>query len=105
MQTTFTRIKEKDRGEDGHAPRHGGVIYLVRFLIVVLTGAVVWLLLNVFLGLAVLNVGGIEAVKDCQYVACNSPGEFIYDSSWPLVPLLLIIPSLAVGLLVNRRMG
>ena len=81
------------------------MVYLVRFLIVVLAGAVVWALLFVFLGLAVFAVGGIEAVKDCQYVECNSPGEFIYDSSWPLVPLLLIIPSLAVGLLVNRRVG
>lgn len=83
------------------------VIYLVRFLIVVLSGAVAWLFLNVFLWFAVFATFGIEAVKDCQYVEveCNSPGEFIYDSSGPLVPLLLIIPSLAVGLRVNRRMG
>jgi hypothetical protein len=82
-----------------------GVIYLVRVLLFVLTGAVTWFFLFLFLGFAVLAVGGIEAVKDCQYVECRSPGEFIYDSSWPLVPLLLILPSAAVGLLINRRIG
>jgi hypothetical protein len=81
------------------------VVYLVRFLIFVITAAVLWGALDLLLGFVVLQIWGIEAVKDCGYIECKQPGEFIYDTSSPLVPLLLTIPSLAGGLLIARRVG
>jgi len=67
--------------------------------------AAVWVVLFFGWGAVLFAIGGIEAVKECQYaeVESTSLGEFTYDDSWPLVPVLLAVPAGAVGWLVTRR--
>jgi hypothetical protein len=77
----------------------------LRALAFLLATALAWLMLFVGVGLVALATGGPEAIKDCQYedVECRGIGEFLYDDTWPLLPVLLVVPALITGWLVTRR--
>jgi hypothetical protein len=74
----------------------------------VLLGAsvIAWLLL--FFGWAIVVVdtdnSGNE-ITECSYeeVKCGRLAEFSYETTWPLLPLVLGVPSVATGWWFSRR--
>ena len=75
-----------------------------RAAVFVVAAAVAWVALYAGWGLVLLSSGGVEAIKDCRHegVECTSLGEFTYGSSWPLVPVLLLVLAAGVGGLAAR---
>jgi hypothetical protein len=69
------------------------------------TGAAALILnLALFIALAANDDSRFEPTE-CEYdeVKCGHLMEFVYDDTWPLVGLLLLIPAALVGWLVARR--
>jgi hypothetical protein len=82
-------------------------VRLAQVVVFLFIAAVVWFILFLGWGVVVFATGGVEAIKDCSYaeVECKGLGEFTYEDTWPLVPVLLGIPSATVGWLVARRLS
>lgn len=69
------------------------------------TGAAALILnLALFIALAANDDGRVEPTE-CEYdeVKCGHFMEFVYDDTWPLVGLLLLIPAAPIGWLVAGR--
>jgi hypothetical protein len=78
----------------------------VRAVALVGTAIVTALILNAALFIALAaNDKSRFAPNECEFetVECGAAMEFVYDDTWPLVGLLLLLPGLAIGWFVARR--
>jgi hypothetical protein len=82
------------------------VLRAVRAVVFVCVAAAATLILNfaLFIAIAVNDDSRFEPTE-CEYdeVKCGHLMEFVYDDTWPLVALLLVIPAALIGWLVARR--
>lgn len=81
-------------------------LFAVRAFTVVGTTIATALILNaaLFIVLAA-NDKSDFAPTECEFdtVECGAAMEFVYDDTWPLVGLLLLLPGIPIGWLVARR--
>jgi hypothetical protein len=78
----------------------------VRTIAFICAAVVTALILNaaLFIALAANDKSSFEPTE-CSYddVKCGAPMEFVYDETWPLIAILLLLPGVLIGLLVARR--
>jgi hypothetical protein len=79
---------------------------LVRAVAVICAALSTAFILNaaLFIALAVNDKSRFEATE-CSYddVECGALMEFVYDDTWPLVALLLLVPGAFIGVFIARR--
>jgi hypothetical protein len=79
-----------------------------RVLAFVVTTLVCAIVLNalLFLVLAARDNSRMEPTE-CEFkeVRCGAAMEFVYDESWPLVPILSLVVCVPIGLLIARRIS
>jgi hypothetical protein len=81
-------------------------LFVIRAFTVVGTAIATALILNAALFIALAaNDKSDFAPTECEFdaVECGAAMEFVYDDTWPLVGLLLVLPGLAIGWFVARR--
>jgi hypothetical protein len=81
-------------------------LFAVRAIAFICVTGLAALILNVALFIALAaNDGSRYEPTECEYdeVKCGALMEFVYDDTWPLFALLLVVPAALVGWLVARR--
>jgi hypothetical protein len=79
-------------------------VRVVAFVCATLVTALI-LNMGLFIYAAVTDQSRYAVATDCldKSADCGALMEFLYDDTWPLVPLLLLIPSAPIGWFVARR--
>jgi hypothetical protein len=92
----------------GHAVVQMALVSATRVIGFVATTLACAIVLNafLFLVLAARDKSRMEPTE-CEFkeVRCGAVMEFVYDESWPLVPLLSLLVCVPIGLLIARRIS
>jgi hypothetical protein len=78
----------------------------VRAVAFICTAIVTALILNTALFIALAASDETRfAPTECEFdtVECGAAMEFVYDDTWPLVGLLLLLPGVVIGWFIARR--